>query len=91
MTPPLAPEENIGPYYKAIGVACIGALVWLLRVKTGETTWQDVAVYGILGLLALSSLRPRSFDGLVRRVATALPFTKYGGDTPAGEGGGKAE
>lgn len=89
MTKP-PPEENIGPYYMAIGAACIGALVWILHGKTGPTSWQDIAVYVLLGLLALAFLRPRAFDVVVRRVATALP-TKYGGGTPAGEGGGKAE
>lgn len=79
------PEQNIGPYYKFIGIACIGALVWLLHGHDGATTWQDVAVYAILALLALSSLRPRSFDDLVRRVATKLP-TKYGRDAEAPRG-----
>lgn len=78
------PSEDIGPFYKALGaVGFLGALAFILMGRRSGTplTWQDFAVIGIIALLVLSLIRPRAFDETVKRIATWLPFTKYGSST----------
>ena len=96
-TPPLPPEENIGPYYRAVGavlllvfVVIIVGLVAPLVIKGSLPT--DTVVVKVLAGLAivdffgflLITVRPKRFDDVFRMVVAALPFTKYGTQPPAG-------
>ena len=94
MTVPLAPEENIGPYYRMVGafllfllgvlvVGLVAALV--LKVPLDPLVVKVMA--GLAGMMLVGALliivRPARFDSLFRQVISALPFTKYG-STPSG-------
>lgn len=95
MTPPLPPEQNIGPYYRLVGafllfllgvlvVGLVAALV--LKVPLDPLVVKVMA--GLAGMILLGALlvivRPARFDSLFRTVIAALPWTKYGSSTPTG-------
>lgn len=88
MTPPLPPEQNIGPYYRMVGafllfllgVLVIGLVAGLvLKVPLDPLVVKVMA--GLAGAILLGALliivRPARFDDLFRTVIAALPFTKY--------------
>lgn len=80
MTPPVPPEDDIGPAYKALAavLAIAGAGLLLLHAKTGHTsTWIDFGQFAVLALLVLALVRPKAFDGLVKTLADKLPFFKF--------------
>lgn len=75
------PSDDIGPFYKVLGaIGFLGALAFILmgRRAGAVLSWTDFAVIGILALLVLALIRPKAFDFAVKRIATWLPFTKYG-------------
>ena len=91
MTPPLPPEENIGPYYRVVGaillllfvVIVVGLVVPLIGHGSPPS---DVVAKILAGLAAvdffgflLITVRPKRFDDVFRMVIAALPFTKYQG------------
>lgn len=93
-TSPLPPEQNIGPYYRAVGaflLFLLGVLVVGLVVALVLKAPLDPLVVKVLAGLAVMMLvgalliivRPARFDSLFRTVITALPWTKYG-STPTG-------
>lgn len=92
--PALPPEQNIGPYYRAVGafllfllgvlvVGLVAALV--LKVPLDPLVVKVMA--GLAGMILLGALliivRPARFDSLFRTVIAALPFTRYN-SAPAG-------
>lgn len=92
MTTPLTPEQNIGPYYRAVGIFLLfllGATVLgflaavLLQVPLTDLVVKVLA--GLAGIELLGALliivRPARFDDLFRTVIAALPFTRYGRPT----------
>jgi hypothetical protein len=76
----IPPQDDIGPFYKALGALALVAVLVLaaLQVKSGRSLgWPDAVIYGIVALVVLALIRPKKFDGAVKTVADALPFTKY--------------
>lgn len=84
VTPPPSPpppSQNIGPFYQAVGafglvasIAVVALIIWRGQVVT-------LPVLGIAALpfvLSVLLARPPLLDALIRKVATKLPFTKYG-------------
>jgi len=93
--PSLAPEENIGPYYRLVGafllfllgVLVVGLVAGLvLKVPLDPLVVKVMA--GLAGMILLGALliivRPARFDSLFRTVIAALPFTKYGSTQTGG-------
>lgn len=102
MTAPatLPPEQNIGPYYRAIGAVLlflfafiVVGLVWPL--VTRGTAPSDFVVKVLAGLAGvdligffLVVLRPARFDSVFRLIIAAIPWTKYQGAPSAPPTGG---
>lgn len=92
---PLAPEQNIGPYYRAVGVFLmflLGADVLtilaavLMRVPLTDFVFKVLGGMGASLLVAIFVViwRPGKFDDAFRTIIAALPWTKYQGQPPAG-------
>jgi hypothetical protein len=80
MTPPVPPDEDIGPFYRALGaVLAVGALVMLLiRVNNNYSlTWVDFGMFCVVSLMVLALIRPKFFDAIVKTLADKLPFFSY--------------
>jgi hypothetical protein len=87
--PHLPPEQNIGPFLKALGLL-FGAAAVILAVLLGVTVREGTVisdmvvklmafVVGLLLLLVALIVRPGWVDKLLRVVATFLPnwMTRY--------------
>lgn len=92
---PLPPEQNIGPYYRNVGIFLmflLGADVLtllaavLLQVPLTDTVFKVLGVMAAALLVAIFVViwRPGKFDDAFRTIIAALPWTKYQGSTPAG-------
>lgn len=92
---PLAPEENIGPYYRMVGafllfllgvlvVGLVAALV--LKVPLDPLVVKIVA--GLAGMILVGALliivRPARFDDAFKMLVAALPWTRYSGPSSGG-------
>lgn len=78
---PPPPSQNIGPFYRLVGVA--GALascgiIVLLILHGTDITVPVVGLAALPFVLSILLARPPLLDALVRRLMTKLPFTKYG-------------
>lgn len=91
---PLSPEQNIGPYYRAVGAfllfllgVLVVGLVAALVLKAPLDPLVVKVLAGLAGMMLMGALliivRPARFDSLFRTVIAALPWTKYG-STPTG-------
>lgn len=92
---PLPPEQNIGPYYRNVGVflmALLAAVVLtILAAILLQTPLTDL-VFKLLGAMAAVLIaavfvviwRPGPFDSAFRTLVAVLPWTKYQGPSPAG-------
>lgn len=77
---PLAPEDDIGPFYKILaGILTVAAVILLIVHETSkrDNTWTDVAMFSIIVIFVLALIRPKGFDMLVKTIADKLPFLKY--------------
>ena len=85
MTPTRDPTTDISPYYQGIGLLVLlgtfglqGLRVW----RSQPFTWTDFGMAALAFLAMLALIRPSAFDGTIRRLATWLPWTKYGSGPP---------
>jgi len=80
MTPPVPPENDIGPLYKIFGgILAFGALV-LFYIKTGQgrdLSMVDLFMFLIIVLFVLALWRPDKFDAAMKALADRLPFLSY--------------
>lgn len=77
---PLAPQDDIGPFYKILAVLLTVAAVILLilhEISGRVNTWIDVALLGVIASFVLALIRPNWFDGFVKTIADKLPFLKF--------------
>jgi hypothetical protein len=79
MTPPVAPEDDIGPYYKFIGFIALIAAIGLAFIHSmhGSMGWIDAIIVFILVMVCLALIRPTKFDNVIKTIADWLPFTRY--------------
>lgn len=74
------PEDNIGPYYQALGaLLTIGfiAVIGFQSYNRQVITKLDLILYGIVLVLILALIRPKFLDSIIKNIANWLPFTKY--------------
>lgn len=91
MTPPVPPEQNIGPYYRVVGAVLLLLFVVIVvglvapLIGHGQAPSDGVAkiLAGLAGVdffgFLLITVRPKRFDDVFRMIVAALPFTKYQG------------
>lgn len=73
---PLAPQDDIGPFYKWYAAFFGGGLIILLVVHAVKGTTNTYMVLGELagiGMLVLGLVRPDKFDNVVKNIADWLP------------------
>lgn len=78
-----APEDDIGPYYRALGaILTVGAVaLFVIHAHHNQAfSWIDFGMFCVVGLLILALIRPRFFDSTVKTIADKLPgpFSKSG-------------
>jgi len=85
MTTPLPPSQNIGPYYKAMGMIALLSLVAIvaLAMIKGFGIAVIISLAVVFLLLIILFVRPEKFDEAFKGFIARLPFTKYDGP-PAG-------
>ena len=80
MTPPLPPEKDIGPFYRAAGVlaliAFIATIVWQ-TYKGHAVDKFDLIRDGLILLLIFGLVRPEFVDNISKNLANWLPFFKF--------------
>lgn len=79
MTPPIRPEDDIGPYYRFLGGVALLATIGLafFHAMHGSIGWIDAAIIFLMAMVCLALIRPSKFDDVVKSIASWLPFTKY--------------
>lgn len=82
------PHEDITPYYKGIGFLVLVGTFGLqgLRIWKGQPfEWTDFGMAALAFLALLALIRPTAFDGTIRRLASWMPWTKYGKPPSSGD------
>lgn len=77
---PLAPEDDIGPFYKLLaGILTVAAcaLLVLHGLHDKGLSWIDVGMIAVVGLFVLALIRPTKFDSVMKSIADKLPFLQY--------------
>jgi len=78
--PKVAPEDDIGPFYRYLGglLAVAGVCLFLVHAYNRQTiSWIDFATLCVIALLVLAMIRPRFFDSTVKTIADKLPMFSY--------------
>ena len=80
MTPPVAPEDNIGPMYKMLGAIVVITDAAMLLIQANhkhEFNMADGVIQVCVFLMVLALLRPKKLDSAVKSVADKLPGIPY--------------
>jgi hypothetical protein len=80
MTPPVPPEDDIGPFYKVLALfltLVAGGLLMLNAWRDRASTWTDVGMVGVIGCFVFALVRPKWFDSFAKTIADKIPFVAF--------------